>query len=63
MGEEIAGIDPDVQVTVLDYRPQFRRMDLVRPTVEEMREVGRLLRTAGLTTVVCQTRAGHVGPI
>jgi len=34
--KKIANMDPDVQVVVLDYRPEFRRMDIERPSVEEM---------------------------
>ena len=63
MGEAIARIDPAVQVCVLDYRPAFRRENLQRPTVQEMQEVGQVLKGAGLTTVICQTGRGHIGPV
>jgi pyruvate formate lyase activating enzyme len=63
VAEAIARIDPDVQVCVLDYRPQFRRTDLIRPGIDEMRDVGKIMRGAGLTTVICQTSDGHLGPV
>lgn len=62
MGEEIRKLDPEVQVCVLDYRPEFRRMDISRPTYNEMVEVWKVLTGVGLRTVICQTELGHVGP-
>ncbi len=61
-GSRIASIDPEIQVTVLDYFPAFRRRDLERPTVEEMLMVKRVLEDQGLKTVIVQTEIGHVGP-
>jgi pyruvate formate lyase activating enzyme len=55
MGGEIAKIDPEVQVCVLDYRPEFRRLQISRPTFEEMVNVWRALKSTGLKTVICQT--------
>jgi pyruvate formate lyase activating enzyme len=62
MGERIAAIDPDVQVCVLDYRPEFRRKSLHRPSREEMNTVHKILKSTGLNTVICQTIWGYIGP-
>ena len=62
IGERIAGLDPEVQVCALDYRPEFRCRDLVKPTYEQMVEVKRVLEGAGLKCVICQTERGHIGP-
>jgi hypothetical protein len=51
-----------VQVCVLDYRPAYQRLHLVRPTFEEMRRVRELLRGLELKSVVCQTGRGRIGP-
>ncbi|MDD1660663.1 MAG: 2Fe-2S iron-sulfur cluster-binding protein [Methanomicrobiales archaeon] len=61
-GDALCRIDPAIQVTVLDYRPAFRRRDLPRPGVQEMEEIRRLLTGTGLRTVICQTAHGPVGP-
>lgn len=61
-GRRLAGIDPQVQLCVLDYFPTFRRRDLRRPQPSEMLEIKRILEGAGLRTVVVQTAIGHVGP-
>ena len=53
---------PEIQVCVLDYRPEFRRRDISRPSYEEMVKVWRILRDTGLKTVICQTVRGHIGP-
>ncbi len=62
LGEKIAGWEPMVQVCVLDYRPEFRAMELQRPAFEEMITVKRTLEQAGLANVICQTLWGHIGP-
>lgn len=62
MGDALCRIDPGIQVTVLDYRPAFRRRDLARPAVQEMREVRALLTGTGLRMVISQTAAGPLGP-
>jgi pyruvate formate lyase activating enzyme len=62
MGERLYRIDPEIQVCVLDYRPEFKRPDLVKPSYDEMVEVHRTLRGKGLKTVICQTERGHIGP-
>jgi pyruvate formate lyase activating enzyme len=61
-GRRLAGIDPQVQLSVLDYFPAFRRQDLHRPRPSEMLEVKRILEATGLRTVVVQTTIGHLGP-
>lgn len=63
MGDAIRNIDPDLQVCVLDYRPDFRRKDIKRPHPREMQEVLEILTGCGLSTVICQTRYGHIGPL
>ena len=62
MAEKLCEIDPEIQVCVLDYRPEFKRLDLVKPSYEEMVEVHRVLSGKGLKTVICQTKRGHIGP-
>jgi len=62
MGEKLYEIDPEIQVCVLDYRPEFKRLDLTKPTYYEMLEVHKTLREKGLKTVICQTERGHVCP-
>jgi|LGVE01.1.fsa_nt_gb Fe-S-cluster-containing hydrogenase component 2 len=49
------GKTPDIQVCVLDYRPTFRRMDILQPTRTEMLTVKKTLNNAGLSTVMIQT--------
>ena len=61
-GDKIRSIDPNIQVTVLDYFPSFRRRNLVRPTVERMLEVKKVLESCGLKCVIVQTRSGHISP-
>lgn len=61
-GERLASMDPTVQLCVLDYFPTFRRMDINRPSPEEMFRVKEVLEGAGLRTVVVQTSVGHFGP-
>lgn len=62
IGERLHMIDPEIQVCVLDYRPEFKRLDLVKPSYDEMVEVHRILTRGGLKTVICQTDYGHIGP-
>jgi pyruvate formate lyase activating enzyme len=62
MGEKLYEIDPEIQVCALDYRPEFKRLNLVKPSYEEMGEVHKVLRGTGLKTVICQTERGHIGP-
>ncbi|MEM2925166.1 MAG: radical SAM protein [Methanocellales archaeon] len=62
IGVKIASLDPEVQVVALDYRPEFRRMDIKKPSYLEMRKVKKTLESAGLRCVICQTEYGHIGP-
>ncbi len=62
IGERLYEIDPEVQVCVLDYRPEFKRPDLVKPNYDEMLNIHKILKGKGLKTVLCQTEYGHVGP-
>ncbi|MEW6215321.1 MAG: radical SAM protein [Nitrospirota bacterium] len=62
MGKRIAKIDPTVQVCVLDYRPEFRAMNITKPSSEDMFLVWKELKETGLKTVICQTDFGHIGP-
>ncbi|MEM1525298.1 MAG: hypothetical protein QW618_04065, partial [Nitrososphaerales archaeon] len=61
MGDEIYKLDPEVQVCVLDYRPEFRSK-ILRPSYYEMVKVWDILKSTGLKTVICQTEYGHIGP-
>ncbi|MDY6918328.1 MAG: radical SAM protein [Chloroflexota bacterium] len=61
MGQRIAGIDPSLQVTVLNYRPEFRSR-IVVPGNAEMAEVRQVLQDTGLTTVLAQTGGANIGP-
>ena len=62
IGENLYQIDSEIQLCVLDYRPEFKRLDLIKPSYDEMVEVHKILREKGLTTVICQTEYGHIGP-
>ena len=62
MGEKLAELDPEVQVCILDYRPEFKRLDLVKPSYDEMVNLHKILKEKGLQTVICQTEYGHIGP-
>ncbi|MEM2120586.1 MAG: radical SAM protein [Archaeoglobaceae archaeon] len=62
IGTEICRIDSEIQVCVLDYRPEFRNRKISRPSFKEMVNVWKILRSCGLKTVVCQTGFGHIGP-
>jgi pyruvate formate lyase activating enzyme len=62
MGEKIFSLKSNVQVCVLDYRPEFRRKNLIKPTVNEMIEIKEFLNNKGLDTVIVQTEEGHFGP-
>jgi len=62
IGEKLYQLDHEIQVCVLDYRPEFKRLDLFKPSYDEMVEVHKILKEKGLKTVICQTEYGHVGP-
>ncbi|UCE10949.1 MAG: radical SAM protein [Candidatus Thorarchaeota archaeon] len=58
----LISLNDQVQVTVLDYRPEFRRADISRPSIDEMKNVKSFLEGVGLRTVIAQTAAGHLAP-
>jgi len=62
IGDKLCSIDPDLQVCVLDYRPEFRRLNIKQPSPEEMLEVKKVLESTGLKKVIVQTVIGHIGP-
>lgn len=62
MGERLAELDADLQVTLLDYRPEFRARYLRWPSFTDMMKAREQLLAAGLRKVVVQTRQGQVGP-
>ncbi len=55
IGSKLAEWDRKLQVTVLDYRPEFRAQSINRPTYEEMLQVKTILENSGLKKVICQT--------
>jgi hypothetical protein len=61
-GRRLVGIDPGVQLCVLDYFLTFCRQGLRCPRTSEMPKVKRTLEAVGLRTAVGQTVMGHVGP-
>lgn len=62
-GDRLAAINDRIQVCILDYRPEFRRRDISRPSTDEIRDVKTLLEGRGLRTVIAQTRTGHLPPL
>jgi pyruvate formate lyase activating enzyme len=62
MGNYLADLDPQIQVSVLDYRGEFRRKDLIKPSFEDMMGVKSILNSSGLEKVIAQTSEGHIGP-
>ncbi|MBD3192639.1 MAG: radical SAM protein [Candidatus Heimdallarchaeota archaeon] len=60
IGNALVKFDPKIQVTALDYRPEFRARNLERPTLEEMLRVKEVLMGTGLKNVICQTPRGHI---
>ncbi len=61
IGNSIFKMDAEVQVCVLDYRPEFRSR-ISRPRYHEMVEAWNALKGTGLRTVICQTSHGIIGP-
>jgi intein/homing endonuclease/ferredoxin len=63
IGDALFKIHPELQVTVLDYFPTFRRyQEIRRPSVEEMKRAREILLESGLKIVLAQTVLGHIGP-
>jgi pyruvate formate lyase activating enzyme len=60
MGSKLAKWEPDLQITVLDYRPEFRAKHINRPSEYEMKQVKDILNETGLTSVICQTLYGYI---
>jgi pyruvate formate lyase activating enzyme len=62
IGERLYQIEAEIQVCLLDYRGEFRRLSLRRPSYSEMEKARRILKNTGLKTVIAQTSLGHIGP-
>jgi len=62
IGDKLARINSEVQVCLLDYFPAFRRLEMSRPTVDEMKKAKEVLQEAGLKTVIAQTITGYLDP-
>ncbi|UCE13357.1 MAG: radical SAM protein [Candidatus Heimdallarchaeota archaeon] len=60
IGSRLVEWDSCVQVTVLDYRPEFRARAVVRPSYKEMLQVKNVLEGTGLEKVICQTSGGYI---
>ncbi|MFW9992978.1 MAG: radical SAM protein [Candidatus Odinarchaeota archaeon] len=60
MGSVLTSWEPELQVTVLDYRPEFRARNLKRPSYQEMLKVREVLKETGLKRVICQTARGYI---
>jgi pyruvate formate lyase activating enzyme len=60
IGNTLMKWDPNLQITVLDYRPEFRAQALKRPSYQEMVQIKNLLNGIGLKRVICQTYQGHI---
>ena len=61
MGQRIFAIAHSLQVTVLNYRREFRS-NIVQPKDTEMMALRDILRDIGLKRVIVQTTAGNIGP-
>ena len=61
IASRLLAIDSSVQVCLLDYRPEFRSLDIKRPSPGQMLDVWKLLKGMGLECVTCQTSAGFFG--
>ncbi|MCX8176671.1 MAG: radical SAM protein, partial [Candidatus Bathyarchaeota archaeon] len=48
MGKEIAKITREVQVCVLDYRPESRTRDITKPSFLEMTKIYQILKSVSL---------------
>ncbi|MFX1285519.1 MAG: radical SAM protein [Promethearchaeota archaeon] len=60
IGSKLASWDPSTQVTVLDYRPEFRAHTIDRPSYKDMLQVKNTLEESGLKKVICQTSGGYI---
>jgi len=62
IGKRIQNMNSKVQISILDYRPEFRRRDLNKPSFYDMLEIKDILNNLGLENVIAQTMQGHIGP-
>jgi pyruvate formate lyase activating enzyme len=62
MGQKIASFNRNIQVSLLNYRGEFRKKELIQPSFHEMIEIKHILNETGLETVIAQTSEGHFGP-
>ena len=60
MGKKLASWEPNLQVTVLDYRPEFRAQHIERPPIHVMKNIKEILNKTGLSNVICQSIYGHI---
>jgi len=60
IGSKLTEWNPELQVTVLDYRPEFRAHFINRPTYEDVLLVKRTLESSGLKKVICQTSGEYI---
>jgi pyruvate formate lyase activating enzyme len=60
IGYQLAEWNPEIQVTVLDYRQEFRAHTILRPTYKDMFQVKGILESSGLKKVICQTSGGYI---
>ncbi|MFX0208263.1 MAG: radical SAM protein [Candidatus Hodarchaeota archaeon] len=60
IGHKLTEWNPEVQVTVLDYRPEFRAHTIYRPNYKDMFQVKAILESSGLKKVICQTSGGYI---
>ncbi|NHJ39360.1 MAG: radical SAM protein [Asgard group archaeon] len=60
IGSKLVSWYPEIQITVLDYRPEFRARNIKRPELKEMLDVKDVLTGLGLKKVICQTQIGHI---
>ncbi len=54
IGKKLSSIDNNVYTYVIDYKPAFRRRDLLPPSYKEMMEIYKLLKGEGLKKVFCK---------
>ena len=60
IGSKLASWEPNLQVVVLDYRPEFRAQHIERPPIHVMKNIKEILNKTGLTNVICQSIYGHI---
>ncbi len=60
IGTKLVSWEPNLQVTILDYRPEFRAQHIERPPIHVMKNIKETLNKIGLTNVICQSIYGHI---